>query len=121
MRSVLCEQLRTMNLDAILNRKLTTLFPNEAIRAQVVVILETYGTEKHEQEPVRVRLAVLKLSNHIFAEIKRNINFAKLDFRDVLTWAEYPRQSKKWSTPKGPKKQKLIDADRAEYKEWLNT
>lgn len=43
------ETLKTMDFDAILNRKLTTLFSSETIRAQAIVILETYGTEKHEQ------------------------------------------------------------------------
>ncbi len=36
-------------------------------------------------------------------------------------WAEYPRQSKKRSMPDGPEKQKLVEADRAGYEEWLNT
>lgn len=119
--NVMYETLKTMDLDAILNRKLTALFPSETIRAQAIVILETYGTEKHEQEPTRVRLAVLKLSGHDFEEIKININFAKQDFRDILSWAEYPRQSKKGSLPNGPKKQKLVVADKADYEAWLNT
>ena len=43
--------------------------------------------------------------------------YAKEDFRDILSWAEYPRQSKKWSLPDGPKKQKIVDADRVEFVE----
>ena len=91
------------------------------IRDEVKSILDTYGTEEYEQEPFRVRLAILKLSHTDLEEIKRTTNLAKQDFRDILTWAEYPRQSKKWSMPDGPKKQKLIEADRAEYEAWLST
>ncbi|MBV1882775.1 MAG: hypothetical protein KUG82_14140 [Pseudomonadales bacterium] len=47
--------------------------------------------------------------------------YAKEDFRDILSWAEYPRQSKKWSLPDGPKKQQIVDADRVEFEEWLHT
>jgi hypothetical protein len=38
-----------------------------------------------------------------------------------LTWAEYPKQSKKGSMPDGPKKQKLVAEDRAQYEKWLGT
>ena len=109
-----------MDYEAILTRKLRSLFPDKEKRNEVETILDTYGTEKYEQEPLRVRLAILKVSGSDLEEIKRTTALAKQDFRDILTWAEYPRQSKKWSMPEGPKKQKLIDADRAEYKTWLS-
>jgi hypothetical protein len=109
-----------MDYEAILDRKLRSLFPDKYRRAEARAIIDTYGIENNEQEPVRVRLAILKLSDSNLAEIKRTTDFAKQDFRDVLSWAEYPRQSKKWSMPDGPKKQKLVEADRAEYEEWLS-
>jgi hypothetical protein len=109
-----------MNLKKILTRKLRALFPEEQQRAEVLATLEAYGVEKHEQEPDRVRLAVLKLSGGDLKQIKRYTEFAKQDFRDILTWAEYPRQSKKWSMPDGPNKRKLVEADRAEYEDWLS-
>lgn len=84
------------------------------------VILESYGTEKYEKEPDRVRLAILKLSGSDLEQIKRTTNIAKQDYRDVLAWAEYPRQSKIIQRlPEGPEKQKIVKADRAEYEEWL--
>jgi hypothetical protein len=110
-----------MNLEDILSRKLKTLFPSDAIRSQIKAILETYGIEKYEQEPVRVRLAILKLSVPDLEDIKKFTEFAKQDFRDILTWAEYPKQSKKGSMPDGPKKQKLVAEDRAQYEKWLGT
>lgn len=109
-----------MDRKEILARKLKALFPEEHERAQVLATLETYGAGKHEQEPDRVRLAVLKLSGGDLKQIQRYTAFAKQDFRDILTWAEYPRQSKKWSMPDGPKKRKLVEADRAEYEDWLS-
>ena len=109
-----------MDYESILSRKLRSLFPDKEKRNEVETILDTYGIEELEQEPLRVRLAILKLSDSDLEEIKRTTALAKQDFRDILTWAEYPRQSKKWSMPEGPKKQKLIDADRAEYKTWLS-
>ena len=110
-----------MDYEAILSRKLRSLFPEEEQRNEVKAILDTYGVERYEQEPFRVRLAILKLSDSNLEEIKRTTNFAKQDFRDILTWAEYPRQSKKWSIPDGPRKQRAIEADRAEYEAWLST
>ena len=110
-----------MDYEAILSRKLRSLFPDKDRRAEARAILDTYGIENHEQEAVRVRLTVLKLSGSDLEGIKRTTDFAKQDFRDVVSWAEYPRQSKKWSMPDAPKKQKLIEADRAEYEAWLST
>jgi len=109
-----------MDYESILTRKLRSLFPDKEKRNEVETILDTYGIEEYEQEPLRVRLAILKVSDSNLEEIKRTTAMAKQDFRDILTWAEYPRQSKKWSMPEGPKKQKLIDADSAEYKTWLS-
>jgi hypothetical protein len=109
-----------MDYESILTRKLRSLFPDKEKRNEVETILDTYGIEEYEQEPLRVRLAILKVSDSDLEEIKRTTVLAKQDFRDILTWAEYPIQSKKWSMPEGLKKQKFIDADRAEYKTWLS-
>jgi len=109
-----------MNHAELLEQKLLSCFPDESIRVKVRAILETYGSENHEQEPYRVRLAILKLAGTEVPEIEKWAGFAKEDFRDILTWAEYPRQSKKWSA-KGAEKQQLIEADLNEYQAWLNT
>ena len=108
-----------MNLEVILDRKLKSLFSDSNIRTEVISTLNLYGVESYEQEAIRVRLAILKLADDDLEQVKINTNYAKQDFRDVLLWAEYPRQAGKCSMPAGPKKQKLIDADRAEYEEWL--
>lgn len=105
----------------ILSRKLVALFPEEGARDSARSILDSYGVEDYEQEPVRVRLAILKLSGSDFEELRIITKSAKEDFRDVLSWAEYPRQSESWSMPDGPKKEKLVEEDRAEYEQWLST
>jgi hypothetical protein len=110
-----------MHHDKLLKNKLLSVFPDEIDRAKVHEILGAYGLETYEQEPARVRLAILKLGGSEITEIEKWTKCAKEDFRDILAWAEYPRQSKSWSMPDGPKKQKLIAADKQEYEQWLNT
>jgi hypothetical protein len=112
--------MKKYNEKEILLRKLKDIFPNAEDRTKALDILYEYGKEKHEQEPDRVRLAILKISENKLESIKQNTMFAKQDFRDTLVAAEYPDQSKKWSMQDGPKKQKLIKKDRLQYEEWLN-
>ena len=104
-----------------LKHKLARMFLDSIDREIVANILQTYGTEDHEREPVRVRLAVLKLGGTDVEGIKILTKSAKDDFRDVLSWAEYPRQSRNWSMPDGLKKRAMIEADTQEYQQWLNT
>jgi hypothetical protein len=110
-----------MDTDQILSQKIQSLFPNQQTSISARVILYAYGTEDHEQEPTRVRLAILKLSGNDLDGLKKMTEFAKQDFRDILAWAEYPRQAKRSSMPDGPDKNKLIETDRAEYEEWLHS
>lgn len=79
----------------LLEGKLQRLFPKVEDRQIVEDFLNTYGEEVHEQEPYRVRLAVLKLADKNIELIKKYTEFAKQDYRDILAWAEYPRQLKK--------------------------
>ena len=60
---VRCNGVSAMDYEAILSRKLRSLFPEEEQRNEVKAILDTYGVERYEQEPFRVRLAILKLSD----------------------------------------------------------
>ena len=55
-------------------------------------ILARYGTEAHEREPQRVRLAAVELSGGDIAELGRLIALAKQDRRDILMWAEQRRK-----------------------------
>ncbi|MEJ2132166.1 MAG: hypothetical protein P8Y95_11235 [Gammaproteobacteria bacterium] len=109
-----------MDLKETLTRKLRAVFPDGLERKRVWTILEAYGGEEGEQEPERVRLAILKLSGAEPKRIETYTQLAKQDFRDIIAWAEYPRQSKRWSLPEGPRRRRLVEADRAEYEAWLS-
>ena len=110
-----------MNQKELLSKKLALLFPDIATRKDARDILGEYGQEEYEQEALRVKLAILKLSGSDLDKIIDLTDAAKHDYRDILSWAEYPRQSKNWSVPEGEKKQQLVEQDRAEYQEWLNS
>ncbi len=111
-----------MKTNNILTHKINNLFSNEQTKNEAIDILNTYGTESSERESIRVRLAILKLvgTNPIISEIQKYTKIAKEDYRDILSWAEYPRQSKHWSLPEGLKKEKMVHADKQEYESWLN-
>jgi len=96
---------------AILRRKLDRLFRKEAKRREAQATLATYD----EPGAVRIHLAVLRLAGSDLAEIRRLLDDARKDFRDVLAWAEYPRQMRQtWSTPDAEA------ADRRAYEAWLD-
>jgi hypothetical protein len=54
--------------------------------------LDRYGVESHEREKDRVQLAILKLANGDLAKLAEMVAIAKRDYRDVLSWAEYPEE-----------------------------
>ena len=102
-----------------LSRILARLFSDDSEREQVMAILDTYGKGSHEKESSRVKLAILKLAGNNRKEVEKYTAIAKQDFRDVLSWAEYPRQSRLSTIPEGPDKERLIREDRTEYESWL--
>lgn len=110
-----------MGCEKTLSRKIESLFQDAQEKAEVRRILETYGIEDYEKETSRVKLAILKLAGPDQNKIRKYTLMAKQDYRDVIAWAEYPRQSKKLSIPDSQKKKKIIQADREEYKTWLIT
>lgn len=96
--------------------KIVDVFPGQNQR-QVLAKLDSYDGP----EPDRVRLAVLKLSQEAgYDSPDVYLEIAKTDYRDVLAWAEYPRQAKRnWSSLSPRKKQTIRLADRAQYERWL--
>lgn len=86
--------------------------------AQVIAILDEYT----DRERDRVQLATLKLAAGNLQELRRYVEWAKCDWRDVLGPAEYPRYEKKmFSIEKlsPEERQKIIDADWKQYSDWL--
>jgi len=88
--------------------------------------LQTYGQEAYEEEPHRVRLAILKLCGAQRDRLTDLVATAKRDYRDVLMWAEYPTEGQAlWATRSNlssddrRRLEELRLADRREYEEWL--
>lgn len=83
--------------------------------------LEAYGLEAHEPEIVRVRLAALKLSKVSLAELRRQVSLAKVDFRDIIGPAEYPKAVRMPSLLQldDIDRKRLYDSDWHQYSEWL--
>jgi len=106
---------------AILARKLAQLYPEPRERQQVDALLATYGSEGDQREPLRVRLAVIKLAGADFALLTHYVEVACQDYRDVLAWAEYPEQMRchDLAQPREQREQQIA-ADLAQYREWLN-
>lgn len=70
-------------------------FPSED-RATILAVLDQYGIETHERERERVQMAILRLSEGSVDHLLSYTQHAKMDYRDVLWWAEYP-------VPDGPR------------------
>ena len=89
----------------------------------VMSILDEYGKEEWQHGVNRVRLAVLKLAGGDIQVLRREIDVAKRDYRDVLAYAEYPEYMKKVS-PSAKltevERKMIIRADRTQYQSWLN-
>lgn len=108
-----------MTADGLLAGKLTRLFPEPDIRRQVESMLADYGEADYEREPARVRLAILKLAGADAEKVAYYLGQARQDYRDVLAWAEYPREMRE-PPGGGPAIEKLRRADREEYERWLD-
>jgi hypothetical protein len=83
-------------------------------------VLAGYGTRSHEREEIRVRVAVLKLSDGSLERLQALIAHAKRDYRDVLAWAEYPEEMRNltWRLPVA-EQARIRTADRVQYLAWL--
>ena len=98
-------------------------FPPEQL-ATVVKVLNEYGSEKWECEPIRVRLAALKLAQGDLEALKHCIRLAKQDYRDVIAPAEYPGYSRmgfRVGKLAGDAQAEIIGADWRQYESWLRT
>ena len=61
--------------------------------ADILLILDAYGADSHEGERERVQRAIVKLSEGDVEKLREFTAAAKLDYRDVLLWAEYPQEA----------------------------
>ena len=90
-------------------------------REKAAELLDSYGSAAHEREPIRVRVAALKLSDGILDKLESAIDHAKRDYRDVLAWAEYPTELTQptWRMP-DDEVARIRGADRSQYLAWLS-
>jgi hypothetical protein len=96
-------------------------FPADSV-AGVFALLEQYGDASSQNEPHRVRLAALKLAAGKIDQLRREIENARCDYRDVLAAAEYPgyfRHVPRSGALASEAEQQIIDADWRQYQDWL--
>jgi hypothetical protein len=94
-------------------------FPVAAFE-DVMAIVAEYASRWESATP-RIQLAALKLANGRDS-LRRWIDAAKLDYRDVLVPAEYPKYSKKTlrgRTLSKHERHQLFESDRQLYERWL--
>ena len=56
----------------------------------------------------------------LYDSVEKYTGYAREDYRNILAWAEYPRQAREWVMPDADEKQKMIEADLTEYENWLH-
>ena len=81
--------------EADLDRVVARDYPGRV--EQVLRILAQYGKERWHDEPLRVRMACLKLGKGDTRELEKYLRDACQDYRDVLAWAEYPTYMTAWT------------------------
>ena len=88
----------------------------------LLFILGEYGSESWQREKHRVRLATLKLAGGNIDELRRLIDAAQKEYRDVITAAEYPMVSKRRGGTRSPDNEmikEIIRKDWMLYASWL--
>lgn len=71
----------------------------------------------------RVQLAILKLSEGDTERLLHFIEAARIDYRDVLAWAEYPEQMRSGNTRDNTSLEEyeaMLRRDRSQYDAWLD-
>jgi hypothetical protein len=95
-------------------------FPPDQV-APVLAALAAYGPEKWHNEPVRVRVALLKLSDGSLDRLHTWMKIAQTDYRDALAAAEYPAYMKDVNPTASTSLQHTlaINTDATSYRQWL--
>jgi len=87
-----------------------------------LAILAEYGPQAWHRESARVRLAALKLANGSLDGLRQAIDRAKLDYRDVLAPAEYPKYTQfgfRARRLRSRVQQQIFSDDWQQYERWL--
>ena len=85
------------------------------------VLLGEYGGKDWHREVTRVRLAALKLASGNLKKLREAIRTANQDFRDVLSYAEYPGYftTIRPEESDDARRAAAIEEDWRQYREWL--
>jgi len=109
-----------------INRRVDAIWSDPAERECVLAALQKFGHERYEREAERVHLAILKLCDARVDRVIELVAAAKKDYRDVLMWAEYPREGQAlWTLRSDLSKEErfqleeLRRQDRQQYQDWL--
>lgn len=103
------------NKDLVTN-KISQYFSKEN-QEKALAKLELYKGQEQE----RVQIAIIKLADGDLEKLISLVDVANGDFRDVLAWAEYPEQSKRYTWKMKDSEVKEIQyKDRQQYLDWLN-
>ena len=94
-------------------KALAKLFPDAALREQADVIMSQYS----DNDGLRGKTAILKVAGSDLNEIRRCTEAACRDYRDVLSWAEYPEQLEAGFGANDPA---MLNRDRKQYQTWID-
>ena len=64
-----------------------------ADHAEILKLLNTYGTQPYERERERVQLTIVKICQGDPAKVPYQVEVAKIDYRDILVFADRPLQT----------------------------
>ena len=64
-------------------------FPG-ADHAEIMKLLNTYGTEPYERERERVQLTIIRICQGDASRLPYQVEVAKIDYRDILVFADRP-------------------------------
>jgi hypothetical protein len=117
----------TVELTELVTRKVKQWFPADE-QAEAIRLLETecarnlpFCQTSDAEDLEYVRLAVVKLSGGKLAELRRQIEEAKTDWRDVLAYARSPEWVKRglFAAEEDAETREIEARDRQQYEEWL--
>jgi hypothetical protein len=100
-----------------LQSKMRSMFAADNQRKAANAILSPVlaGTEGD-----RVAVACLKLADGDLGKLEECVQAALADYRDVLAWAEFPRQMQLGPSATAAQKRSARRSDAEEYTQWLN-
>lgn len=120
-----------VELTPVVITKIRQLFP-PAEQGEAIRLLERecarnlpFSEHANPKDLERVRLAVLKLSAGDLAELRRNVELAKVDWREPIVLAEQPEAwavgLAEYATLDDQSRAAIAERDQRQYAAWLNS